>query len=385
MSTAQDLPVTSPRARRSLALVPDVDTLDAPGTSTTSPVVWDDTEFESVLRKATPRLVRFAQRRLGNLHEAEEVSQEALLRTYQHRATLATEDDVMAWATFASNRLVIDRLRVRGRSISVADLPEGRRVARDTAEIAEARAEARLALDALDALPARQAAVLWAREVEGSTYEEISGRFGLSEPTVRSLLHRARKALRREYSLRGGTLPFAGVAILGPWLNPLTHAKRLRATASALVGTTALGVVGLGVFGMVGPLHNDIRTLPQTTRTTAAAPHVTTKAPAHKGAITSTATRTPTITSTQVTPHALHRYLPKACSSKSVGFNCYTAPSPQALWLGPTGTRIYVGSTDPLCPSIDTVTAATNVNNGLVGCDTETSTPQSKNPSGGNK
>ena len=60
-----------------------------------------------------------------------------------------------------TGRLVSDRLRVRGRSVSVAEVPEGVRVGRDTADVVVARDEARLALDALDAMPARQAAVLW--------------------------------------------------------------------------------------------------------------------------------------------------------------------------------------------------------------------------------
>ena len=57
-----------------------------------------------------------------------------------------------------TGRLVSDRLRVRGRSVSVAEVPEGVRVGRDTADVVVARDEARLALDVM---PARQGAVLW--------------------------------------------------------------------------------------------------------------------------------------------------------------------------------------------------------------------------------
>lgn len=393
MSTAQDLPpVASTRSRPSLALVPDPDVADHEAldvATTGTSITWDDTDFEAVLRKATPRLVRFAQRRLGNLHEAEEVSQEALLRTYQHRHTLATEDDVMAWATFASNRLVIDRLRVRGRSISVAELPEGRRFARDTAEIAEARMEARLALDALDALPARQAAVLWAREVEGSSYEEISERYGLSEPTVRSLLHRARKALRREYSARGGTLPFASVAILGPWLNPLHNARRLRTAASALVGTTALGVFSIGVFSIATPTHTNINAVPHTSPIHSAAAQAPIRdADVAKAVKTMTfAKMVPAISSAaQVSPHPLGSRLPAACNSKSVGVNCSKPYTPRALWLRmPTGERIYIGSFDIGCNVSDAIPATTTFSTNLIGCDSHPSKSNSKSPSGGSQ
>jgi RNA polymerase sigma factor (sigma-70 family) len=231
MSTLQDLPaVLASPVRLDLHLVPDAlpDTL---------PEV-EDREFEALLRAAVPRLQRYAASRLGDHHEAEELTQEALLRAYEHRHVLRTADDVMAWTTVVVGRLVIDRLRVRGRSISVAEVPEGRRRSPDTARVVIARAEARLALDALSSLPGRQAAVLWAREVEGLRYDEIAERHGLSEGSVRSLLLRARRGLRREYTLRGGTAPVGGLLVLAPWLSPLRSLGRLRRVLTSGAGAT---------------------------------------------------------------------------------------------------------------------------------------------------
>jgi hypothetical protein len=111
-----------------------------------------------------------------------------------------------------------------------------------------------LALDALDAMPARQAAVLWAREVEGQGYDEIGQRFGMTEPAVRSILTRARKGLRKEYAARGGTLPVAGLAVLAPWITGLRWADRLRATATKLAAPAAIGAMALGLIG--GALHS---------------------------------------------------------------------------------------------------------------------------------
>ena len=206
-------------------------------------------DFDAAVRRITPRLQRYATRRLGDAHEAEELVQEALLRAYKSRDELLTEDDLAAWSTVVVGRLVIDRLRVRGRSVNVADVPEGTRVGRDTADVVVARDEARTALDALDAMPARQAAVLWAREVEGQGYDEIGLRFGMSEPAVRSILTRARKALRKEYALRGGTLPVAGLSALAPWVVGLRWADRLRAAAGRMVAPAAVGALGLGLLG----------------------------------------------------------------------------------------------------------------------------------------
>ncbi|MCU1591915.1 MAG: polymerase, sigma-24 subunit, subfamily [Frankiales bacterium] len=213
-------------------------------------------DFEDAVRRITPRLQRYATRRLGDSHEAEELVQEALLRAYKHGDQLQTEDDLVAWCTVVTGRLVIDRLRVRGRSTSVAEVPEGTRVGRDTAEVVVARDEARTALDALDAMPARQAAVLWAREVEGQAYDEIGRRFGMTEPAVRSILMRARKALRKEYAARGGTLPVAGLAALAPWISGLRWADRLRSAASRIAAPAAMGAMVLGLVG--GALHSPL-------------------------------------------------------------------------------------------------------------------------------
>lgn len=234
MSLLHDLP-TEPAAARRLRAVADPEPLD----------------FDAAVRRLGPRLQRFAARRLGDPHEAQEVVQEALLRAFHHRAELATEDDLAAWCTCVTGRLVIDRLRVRGRSVHVADVPEGSRTGRDTAEVVVGREQARLALDALDAMPSRQAAVLWAREVEGLSYEQMAQRFAMTEPAVRSTLARARKALRREFATRGGTLPAAGLVALAPWASGLGPLERLRRVVTRLTGPATLGVAGLGVLGGV--------------------------------------------------------------------------------------------------------------------------------------
>ncbi|MCW2598347.1 MAG: sigma-70 family polymerase sigma factor [Frankiales bacterium] len=235
MSTAQDLPVGevarpygAPVAGPALRLVPA-----------------EPLDFDDAVRRVRPRLQRYAVRRLGDPHEAEELVQEALLRAYTHREQLLTEDDLSAWTTVVTGRLVIDRLRVRGRSVLVADVPEGSRVGRDTADLVVARDEARTALDVLDAMPPRQAALLWAREVEGRSYDDLCDRFAMTEPAVRSVLTRARKALRKEYAVRGGTLPLGGLAVLAPWATALGCAGRLRRVAARLTTPAALGAVGI--------------------------------------------------------------------------------------------------------------------------------------------
>lgn len=255
MSTAHDLPGLYGEPLGAPAVVPPALRL------VPAPLPEQRLDFDDAVRRLRPRLHRYAIRRLGDAHEAEELVQEALLRAYTHREQLHTEEDLAAWTTVVTGRLVIDRLRVRGRSTSMADVPEGSRVGRDTAEVVVARDEARTALDALDAMPVRQAALLWAREVEGKSYEELCQQFAMTEPAVRSVLTRARKALRREYELRGGTVPVGGLAVLAPWAAGLTWADKLRRAAHRLTAPAVLGAAGIAALGglVLSPFGADHR------------------------------------------------------------------------------------------------------------------------------
>lgn len=249
MSTSYELPVLP-------AVEPSAEPIDLPDRAPlravpplgeAAPVV----DFEDFVRRQTPRLRRLVMRKLGDLSESEEIAQETLLRAHQHLHTLRTEDELIAWTTVVGQRLAIDRLRVRGRSVAVAEVPEDSRVGRDTADIVVARAEARTALEALEAIPERQAAILWAREVEGLHYDAIAERFDISEPAVRSLLHRGRRALRQEYAARGGTLPLRGLVPLAPGLLALRGLGRLRAAARDGVKTNVSAFATLSVAGAI--------------------------------------------------------------------------------------------------------------------------------------
>jgi RNA polymerase sigma-70 factor (ECF subfamily) len=343
MTTAPDLPLpqpspwaepaAAPAATPALRLVPDQPVGDPD----------DEIGLGEALRRAAPRLKRYAVRRLYDDHEAEEVVQEAMLRAFQHRHELATEDDLMAWLTVVTGRLVIDRLRVRGRSTPVAELPPQSRAGRDTADVVVARDEARIALDALEAMPGRQASVLWAREVEGLSYDEIGERFEMTEPTVRSILHRARKTLRREYESRGGSLPAFGLVALAPWLRGLRGAARIRHVARKGAGAAALAATGLVAmtavpFGLPWSTHSGGAQHQPALRLTPSSAIVHTSAAVRRvlhrdvdSRPASTVSR-PRTTAPAVQAHTMSA--PHLCGSR-VGVNCESHGGHETLYIGP--------------------------------------------------
>lgn len=220
-------------------------------------------EFDTFARLQHDRLLRLANRRLGDWHEAEEVAQETLLRAYQRWDTFDSPDGAAAWCTTVATRLVIDRVRVRPRAVVTDTLPEPRTLQRDAADVAAAREDAALALDVLGGMPQRQAAVLWARHVEGLSYDSIGRQLSMSEPTVRSLLHRARASLRTNFTRRGGELPVGAVLL------PRLLRRALRP------GRTALGQPAMLLAAAVAGISAALVLLPATPAPAAGPPTVT--------------------------------------------------------------------------------------------------------------
>jgi RNA polymerase sigma-70 factor, ECF subfamily len=374
MTTAPDLPFPAPPATASqTAAAPYADPSAEPAPYPPLALVPSTREngeqldlrdaavFDEALRRAMPRLRRYASRRLLDQHEAEEVVQEALLRAFQHREQLATEDDLMAWLTVVTGRLTIDRLRVRGRMTPVAELPTGSRASRDTADVVVARDEARIALDALEAMPSRQASVLWAREVEGLSYEDICERFSLTEPTVRSLLHRARRTLRREYADRGGTLPTLGLVALAPWLRGLRWAGRVRDIAKRGGSAAAVAATGLAITA-VAPLWGHQTPIKHAATPAhsyvAKAQEVHTAAPRvhHAAAVTKPVVHTPAaVTSTTSTkPPSSHQipHAPVVCANGG-GAGC-TKPTDTLFVNLPNGQAVGVSTDVVKCDQLPT-------------------------------
>lgn len=205
-------------------------------------------DFDAFVGRHSRRLRRNLARRTGDIHEAEEILQEALLRAYQHRDAFRDDDGAAAWTTVVAQRLAVDRHRVARRSLTVAEVPEGGRVDRDTADVVIASSEARVALDVLASLPRRQAAILWAREVEGLSYAEIAQRLELTEPTVRTVLSRGRQALRKEFVRRGHAVPAAGLVPFAPALVMLRGTGELGRPARRILEAKVLGAAAAAVL-----------------------------------------------------------------------------------------------------------------------------------------
>lgn len=137
------------------------------------------------------RMYRFACSILGNSAEAEDAAHDTLEKLWRRRDELARCRNLEAFAITTLRNGCIDRLRRR---------PAGRSELNERVASQEDRIERwsnkELVRVALSRLPLRQREVLHLKEIEGYATYEIAEMIGVAENQVRTILSRARHALR---------------------------------------------------------------------------------------------------------------------------------------------------------------------------------------------
>lgn len=151
-----------------------------------------DEEFAAFMAASTPALARTAWLLCGDAHLADELVQQALVRTYLAWPR-ARDRDPLAYARRVLANLRIDTWRRRRREVLVdpVDLPHGA-----TASAAGQHADRDQLVRALATLTTRQRRVVVLRHLEGLSEAEVADDLGVSVGTVKSTASRALARLR---------------------------------------------------------------------------------------------------------------------------------------------------------------------------------------------
>jgi RNA polymerase sigma-70 factor (ECF subfamily) len=176
----------------------------------------DRAAMERLLMRAQEVAFRFSLLACGHPEDAEDVMQDALLKTYQHVGRIADPDAFRTWLyTTVRNACLMKRRRRAGEPVRFESIEQGSPAGgRDEAPIDVADhargveqqliddwADARLRR-ALSVLPPAYRVIILLREMEGLPTKEVAAITGYSEANVKQRLRRARLMLRRE--LTGG-------------------------------------------------------------------------------------------------------------------------------------------------------------------------------------
>jgi len=156
----------------------------------------DREAFELIFHRHAPAMFRYASNMLdGDVGEAEDAVQNALVKVWQHLPDFRGESKLRTWMfRITANEVLAARRR---RPVAVDDrLLDSRAADRNQPERQVERAELWQALTlALSELPWRQRASWLLMEVEGMSYQEIARTLDTSVTVVRGQLHRARRTL----------------------------------------------------------------------------------------------------------------------------------------------------------------------------------------------
>ena len=134
---------------------------------------------------------------VGNVADAQDLTQEAFIKALQRQDQLKDEQKAAHWLSRIATNTAIDFLRRSGRATycEMEKAPEGHA---ESPEQLLLRSEQRNYLaDGLRLLSARERAALLLRDVEGLPAEEVARRLDCSKATVRSHIANARTKFRR--------------------------------------------------------------------------------------------------------------------------------------------------------------------------------------------
>jgi RNA polymerase sigma-70 factor, ECF subfamily len=172
--------------------------------------------FEDVLTEHMEALWQVALR-LTNYHrdDAKDLLQDAALRAFNHRETLAGVDNPYGWLKKVLVNTFLNRVRDNKKWNEVRELDEAESVASDNYEGAPSSVLDVLRTDiwnddlmrALDSLPELSRQLFTLSDIEGYTHDELAVMFSLPKGTVSSRIYRARVKLAQKleaYALRYG-------------------------------------------------------------------------------------------------------------------------------------------------------------------------------------
>ena len=220
-----------------------------------------DHEFARWYQTHHARIRALCTRILHDPVAAEDIAQETLLRAWERHGQMR-EADLGAWLSVVARNLCISTLRRDGRLVITDEVPDREDQSWDPA-IEVGRRESRLNVrQALAKLGDRSRRVIDLREVREIGYDEIGSELGVTAEGARTIVFRARKALREHLVAVGegfsGVL--VGIRVRIRDLRTRARLKLFNAETGAMpvlqAGVNvalALGVALAGTLGTIPP------------------------------------------------------------------------------------------------------------------------------------
>jgi RNA polymerase sigma-70 factor (ECF subfamily) len=172
----------------------------------------DASAFEKLLRRYEEKLYRLAMRFVHNDNDAREIVQRVFVSTWRGLSGFEGRAQIGSWLyrVTVNESLMLLRVRQRHPEIAVEDLASdvldnaaylpsrGLDRPKEPEEQVQAAELRRHIQKSVEKLPEGLRTVFLVRDVEGLSTAKTAQELGLSQPAVKTRLHRARRALQQE-------------------------------------------------------------------------------------------------------------------------------------------------------------------------------------------
>ena len=167
-----------------------------------------DADFSDLYRAHLKDVYSYAYYRVGNHHDAEDLTEQTFLQAYRHYERAVAESDgrpLRPWLIRIAHNLAANLYRDRSRKpqTSIED-SDSLRTTHTTEDLVEGRDELARILEGVRELPDDRREALIMRFALGMDNREIARAMGKTDGATKVLLHRAIKQLEEIVATRNG-------------------------------------------------------------------------------------------------------------------------------------------------------------------------------------
>ena len=155
-------------------------------------------EFENLIAPFKDKIFRFAKRLLVSTEEAEDATQEVMVRLWHKKEILANYNSVEALAMTMTKNFCLDQLKSKRASNLQLVHSNYRDNQAELDQQLEANDSWNWAEKIINNLPEQQRIIIQMRDIEEFEFTEIAAVLEMNETAVRVALSRARKTIREQ-------------------------------------------------------------------------------------------------------------------------------------------------------------------------------------------
>lgn len=156
-------------------------------------------DFHNRVLPVKNKLYRFAYRMMGNEEDAEDIVQEVFIKVWKKRDEMHTLLNMEAWCMRLVKNKCLDTLKSSHFKVSKQneeiDIPEESNTPFANMAMHDTMQKIK---SFINSLPEKQKQVIQLRDIEGYSYQEISGIMEVDLNQVKVNLHRARNTIREK-------------------------------------------------------------------------------------------------------------------------------------------------------------------------------------------